>query len=115
LIGRDTKGLIVEALQFRLLGPVTTVVGGRAHSLPRAQTRGLFAYLLLHAGRPVPTAALIDAMWGGAEPSTARSQISAAVGTIRRELARLGVPEAIDHVDEETTLAAIRPHLETDP
>jgi tetratricopeptide (TPR) repeat protein/DNA-binding SARP family transcriptional activator len=85
----------VATVRFRLLGPVTTIVDGRAHSLPRAQTRGLFAYLLLNASRPVAVDAAIDAMWGGAEPSTARNQISAAVGTIRREWARLGVPEAI--------------------
>ena len=85
----------MEAIRFRLLGPVATIVDGRAHSLPRAQTRGLFAYLLLNAGRPVAVDAVIGALWGGTEPSTARSQISAAVGTIRRELARLGEPEAV--------------------
>jgi DNA-binding SARP family transcriptional activator len=85
----------MEAIHFRLLGPVATLVGGRSYSLPRAQTRGLFAYLLLNAGRPVALAAVIDALWGGAEPSTARSQIFTAVSTIRRELARIGEPDAI--------------------
>jgi DNA-binding SARP family transcriptional activator/tetratricopeptide (TPR) repeat protein len=85
----------VAAIRFRLLGPVTTIVDGRAYSLPRAQTRGLFAYLLLNADRPVSVDAAIDALWRGAEPSTARSQIHAAIATIRRELARVGEPEAI--------------------
>jgi DNA-binding SARP family transcriptional activator/Tfp pilus assembly protein PilF len=85
----------VGAIRFRLLGPVTTVVDGRSYSLARAQTRGLFAYLLLNAGRPVSMDAVVDAMWGGAEPSTARSLISNAVGKIRQELARLGEPDAI--------------------
>jgi DNA-binding SARP family transcriptional activator len=78
-----------------LLGPVATMVDGRAYSLPRAQTRGLFAYLLLNAGRVVAMDAVIEALWGGAEPSTARSQVPTAVGTIRRELARLGAPEVV--------------------
>jgi DNA-binding SARP family transcriptional activator len=85
----------MAAIGFRLLGPVVTITGGRADSLPRAQTRGLFAYLLLNAGRPVALDAVVDALWGGAEPSTARSQVSTAVGTIRRALARLGEPDAI--------------------
>jgi DNA-binding SARP family transcriptional activator len=78
-----------------LLGPVATVVDGTAFSVPRAQTRGLFAYLLLNAGRRVPVEAVVEALWGGAEPSTARSVTSNAVGTIRRVLARLGEPDAI--------------------
>jgi DNA-binding SARP family transcriptional activator/tetratricopeptide (TPR) repeat protein len=88
-------GVIVEPIRFRLLGPVTTIVDGQAHSLPRAQVRGLFAYLLLHAGHPVPVDAVIDALWGGAEPSTARHQAHTAVAKIRRELARLGKRDAI--------------------
>jgi len=98
----------VEAIRFRLLGPVATVVDGRAHSLHRAQTRGLFAYLLLNAGRPVSMDAVIDALWGGAEPSSARNQIPTAVSTIRRELATLGEPDAIVSVPFGY-LAAIEP------
>jgi DNA-binding SARP family transcriptional activator/Tfp pilus assembly protein PilF len=85
----------VEAVRFKLLGPVAAIVDGRAYGLARAQTRGLFAYLLLNAGRPVAVDAAIDALWGGAEPSTARSKVFTAVSRIRRELARLGVPDAI--------------------
>jgi DNA-binding SARP family transcriptional activator/tetratricopeptide (TPR) repeat protein len=85
----------VEAIRFRLLGPVATVVDGRAHSVPRAQTRGLFAFLLLNAGRPVSMDAVIDALWGGAEPSAARGKIFTAVSRMRRELARLGEPDLI--------------------
>ena len=55
----------MRGVRFRLLGPVTAVVDGHAHSLPRAQTRGLLAYLLLNAGRPVSREALTDALWGG--------------------------------------------------
>jgi DNA-binding SARP family transcriptional activator/Tfp pilus assembly protein PilF len=95
MVMKGRRGGIMGAIRFRLLGPVTTVVDGRSYGLPRAQTRGLFAFLLLNAGRPVTVEALIGALWGGAEPSTARSQISAAVGTIRRELSRLGAPDAV--------------------
>ena len=51
----------MRGVRFRLLGPVTAVVDGHVHSLPRAQTRGLLAYLLLHAGRPVSREALTEA------------------------------------------------------
>jgi tetratricopeptide (TPR) repeat protein len=85
----------VTAIRFRLLGPIAAIADSRAFSLPRAQTRGVLALLLLNAGRPVPLDAVVDALWAGGEPSTARGQVSAAVGTIRRELAQLGEPDAI--------------------
>jgi DNA-binding SARP family transcriptional activator/tetratricopeptide (TPR) repeat protein len=85
----------VEAIRFRLLGPVATIVDGRAYSLPRALTRGLFAYLLLNAGRPVALDTMIDALWGGAEPAGARRKITVAVSRIRHELARLGERDVI--------------------
>jgi DNA-binding SARP family transcriptional activator len=51
----------LRGVRFRLLGPVTAVVDGHVHSLPRAQTRGLLAYLLLNAGRPVSREARVEA------------------------------------------------------
>src|SRR6185369_2449736 len=93
---KELRGDSLRGVRFRLLGPVTAVVDGHVHSLRRAQTRGLLAYLLLNAGRPVSREALTEALWGGAEPSTARSQVHNAVRTIRRALADLGLPYAIE-------------------
>jgi DNA-binding SARP family transcriptional activator/tetratricopeptide (TPR) repeat protein len=82
-------------VRFRLLGPVTAERNGQTLQLRRAHTRGLLAYLLLHSGQPISRDALTEALWGGAQPSAARSQLPKAVGTIRRALADLGLPDAI--------------------
>ncbi|GAA4704408.1 SARP family transcriptional regulator [Phytohabitans rumicis] len=76
-----------------MLGPVTVVTGGRQHRIPRAQTRGLLALMLLNLGRRVSREAVIEAMWGGTPPSTARSQVHNAVTVIRGRLAEIGAPE----------------------
>ncbi|WP_441223908.1 BTAD domain-containing putative transcriptional regulator [Phytohabitans sp. LJ34] len=79
-----------------MLGPVTVVIHGRRHRIPRAQTRGLLALMLLNLGRRISREGVIEAMWGGAAPSTARSQVHNAVTVIRGHLADLGAPELLD-------------------
>ncbi|WP_344477523.1 AfsR/SARP family transcriptional regulator [Nonomuraea monospora] len=54
--------------------------------LRRAQTRGLLAFMLLRANRVVPAEALIEALWGGAEPRTARSQVQNGMSAVRAQL-----------------------------
>lgn len=80
----------VARLRFTLLGPVALVAGGQQHTVPRAQTRGLLALLLLNSGRPVTEESAIEALWGGAAPSTAGSQVRSSVHAIRRALATIG-------------------------
>ena len=83
-------------MRFVVLGPVTVVADGRHHSLPRAQTRGLLAFLLLNAGRAVSRAGLSDALWGGSAPATARAQIHNTIGYLRGRLAELGEPDVVE-------------------
>ncbi|WP_246273829.1 AfsR/SARP family transcriptional regulator [Phytohabitans houttuyneae] len=52
--------------------------------------------MLLNRGRRISREAVIEAMWGGAAPSTARSQVHNAVTVIRAHLAELGAPEVLD-------------------
>jgi DNA-binding SARP family transcriptional activator len=77
-------------MRFTVLGPVTVVTGEHQHRLPRAQTRGLLAYMLLNLGQRVSREAMIEALWGGAAPSTAKSQVHNAITVIRARLAELG-------------------------
>jgi DNA-binding SARP family transcriptional activator len=72
--------------QFTILGPVDVTVDGRTVRIARAQRRALLALLLLHADRTVSVTELIEALWGGAAPATAKAQIQAAVSTLRRVL-----------------------------
>ncbi|MDQ7905927.1 BTAD domain-containing putative transcriptional regulator [Phytohabitans sp. ZYX-F-186] len=79
-----------------MLGPVTVAVRGSRHRIPRAQTRGLLALMLINLGRRISREAVIEAMWGGTPPSTARSQVHNAVTVIRAHLAEVGAPEVLD-------------------
>jgi DNA-binding SARP family transcriptional activator/tetratricopeptide (TPR) repeat protein len=69
-----------------VFGSVSVLTDGERRSVPRAQTRGVLAHLALNAGRTVTRDGLTEAMWGGAEPSTARTQIHNAVAVVRRTL-----------------------------
>lgn len=80
-------------MRYTVLGPVTVVTAEHQHRLPRAQTRGLLAYMLLNLGQRVSREAMIEALWGGAAPSTAKSQVHNAITVIRARLAELGADE----------------------
>lgn len=70
-----------------MLGPVEVVVDGRpARLAPRP--RALLAVLLLHAGRVVPMARLIDAVWDEAPPETAANVLQGYVSSLRKLLGR---------------------------
>ncbi|MFD9066144.1 BTAD domain-containing putative transcriptional regulator [Kitasatospora purpeofusca] len=57
---------------------------GTTVAIGRPRCRAVLAYLLLHANHVVSTGQLIDALWGGSEPQTARSQIQADIASLRR-------------------------------
>ncbi|MFJ2033697.1 BTAD domain-containing putative transcriptional regulator [Streptosporangium sp. NPDC087985] len=80
-------------MPFTILGPVRAQRNGRSSALGRSQRRGLLGFLLLNAGRVVTLEALIDALWDGAPPSSARSQIYSGIHAIRSELRALGIEE----------------------
>jgi DNA-binding SARP family transcriptional activator len=73
-------------MRWRILGPVEVTVPGRVLLDRRPQQRGLLAYLLLNANRPVSTEQLLEALWGATAPPTARTQVHANVSRIRRAL-----------------------------
>ncbi|WP_283134504.1 AfsR/SARP family transcriptional regulator [Rhizohabitans arisaemae] len=78
-------------MQFSILGPVRVQGNGRTSALGRSQRRGLLGFLLLNAERVVTLDAVIDALWGGAPPPSARSQVYSAIYAIRSELGNLGI------------------------
>jgi DNA-binding SARP family transcriptional activator len=73
-------------LHYLLLGPVEVVAGGRRVPINRPRQRAVLAYLLLHANQLVTTDALVDAVWGGSEPGTARTQVQTDLSIVRRAL-----------------------------
>jgi DNA-binding SARP family transcriptional activator/tetratricopeptide (TPR) repeat protein len=71
------------------------VVDGSALPIERPQQRGVLAYLLLNAGRVVSTQQMIDALWDGPPPPSARTVVQTSVWGIRRELRRAGIGDAL--------------------
>ncbi|WP_051831501.1 AfsR/SARP family transcriptional regulator [Streptomyces violens] len=72
---------------FRLLGPLEVGRGPCPLPLRAARQKLILATLLLSAGRVVPVAGLIEAVWGEQPPNTARSQIHICISQLRHKLA----------------------------
>ncbi|MFC7358672.1 BTAD domain-containing putative transcriptional regulator [Nocardioides astragali] len=82
-------------MHFAILGPVEVELDGRAMPTPRAQQRGVLGYLLTHANTSISVLELIDAVWGGAPPATARAQIYTMIANLRRQFRDMGEPERL--------------------
>jgi DNA-binding SARP family transcriptional activator len=79
-----------NAVSFAILGPVEAQADGRTIDLGRPRARAVLAYLLTSGNRVVSTERLIDAVWDGAAPPTARAQIHADISALRRGFATSG-------------------------
>jgi DNA-binding SARP family transcriptional activator len=73
-------------MEFRILGALEAVDGGRAVELPRRKHRALLAALLLRAGEPVSSDRLIEDLWGESPPRTARDALQNYVSLLRKSL-----------------------------
>ena len=73
-------------MEFRLLGPLEAVDGGRTLALGGTKQRALLAVLLLNANETVPGERLVDALWGEHPPATATKAIQVYVSGLRRVL-----------------------------
>ncbi|HUR03772.1 MAG TPA: BTAD domain-containing putative transcriptional regulator [Nonomuraea sp.] len=69
--------------------------GGRALPIGRPQRRALIGYLLLHTNRVVSAGQLVEALWGGAAPNSARTQVQAGISALRKRFREVGVPDHI--------------------
>jgi DNA-binding SARP family transcriptional activator/tetratricopeptide (TPR) repeat protein len=74
-------------MEFRLLGPVEVWEKSELVPLGGAKPRILLAMLLLHHGQIVPTARLVDGIWGDEPPATAKALVQTYVAGLRRTLA----------------------------
>jgi DNA-binding SARP family transcriptional activator len=82
-------------MRFAILGPIVIEHAGMQASIARSQRRGLLGYLLMGHDQLLPVESVIEALWGGAEPATARQQVQAAVHCIRVQLRQLGVADNV--------------------
>ena len=74
-------------MRFGVLGPVTAWTDdGAAVRIPDRKVRALLADLLLHAGRPVAAATLIDDLWGDELPGNPTATLQTRVSQLRKAL-----------------------------
>lgn len=62
-------------LEFRILGPLEVTDGARLVTVAGRNQRALLALLVLRAGTVVPTARLVDELWGEHPPPTATTSL----------------------------------------
>lgn len=72
-------------VRFSILGPLT-VVGSNGAALHSAgkNHRAILGYLLIHSSSVVAMSKLLDKIWSGAPPRTARKMVHNAISEIRR-------------------------------
>jgi len=73
-------------VEFRILGPLEVWRDDRPARITGAKERALLALLLLHANEAVPADRLIDELWNGAPPPTAKKSLQVRVAGLRRAL-----------------------------
>ncbi|MFF2076799.1 BTAD domain-containing putative transcriptional regulator [Kitasatospora sp. NPDC058162] len=73
-------------VRYGILGPFEVRFDGVPVAVPRPRQRAGLALLLLSAGHPVSIDRMVDALWGGAPPRTARAQVHTVVSAVRRAL-----------------------------
>ncbi|MDP8929399.1 MAG: winged helix-turn-helix domain-containing protein, partial [Actinomycetota bacterium] len=80
---------------FQVLGPLRLVE--RDHEIPlRSQRRrALLAALLVHQGEAVPLGSLVEALWGGGLPESARQSLQSHVSRLRSTLRSADAPQRI--------------------
>jgi DNA-binding SARP family transcriptional activator len=70
-------------IEYGVLGPLTVSRGGVALPVPTRMLRRLLALLLAHAGSPVSADLLIEHLWAGQPPASARRTLQAYVSRLR--------------------------------
>jgi DNA-binding SARP family transcriptional activator/tetratricopeptide (TPR) repeat protein len=73
-------------VEFRLLGRLEADLDGQPFVLGRRRERCLLGLLLLEANRPITVDRLVDLLWDGDAPSTARSSLHTHISRLRGRL-----------------------------
>lgn len=79
-----------EVVAFGLLGPFSVTVAGQSIACGGLKQRAVLAMLTLEANRSVPTARLIDGLWGDDPPDGALGTLQVYVSGLRKALPRPG-------------------------
>ncbi|GAB1639975.1 AfsR/SARP family transcriptional regulator [Krasilnikovia sp. MM14-A1259] len=82
-------------LEFRVLGPLETVVDGRRMDVAGNRQQIVLASLVLDAGKVVSVGRLMTAIYGEQRPASARAQVQICVSGLRRLFTAYGRADAI--------------------
>lgn len=89
-LGMATPGMAQPMAQpmaeFRALGPIEAVVGGRLVDLGAPKQRALLALLVSQVGQPVAIDVIVEELWTGRPPPSAITSLQAYVANLRRVL-----------------------------
>jgi DNA-binding SARP family transcriptional activator/tetratricopeptide (TPR) repeat protein len=83
-------------MEFKMLGPLEAFHDGKQTRIGGPRQQIALAMLLLETGKVIPLSRLIDAMWGGEPPATARAQVQICISNLRRTTTAGGGPDLID-------------------
>ena len=103
-------------MEYRILGPVEVIDGGRRVELGGPLERALLARLLLGTGRVISVDRLIEDLWPGEPPDSAVNSVRVRVSRLRKTLAisgeegpiRTQQPGYVLTLGSEDTLDAVR-------
>lgn len=82
----EMQGSPQGTVEFRALGPLEAVVAGRMVDLGAPKQRALLALLVSRVGQPVTVDVMLEALWAGHPPPSARTSLHAYVANLRRVL-----------------------------
>lgn len=77
---------LLLSMKFCVLGSVEVTAGRSRLGLGGVRQRAILGYLVLHAGTVVPANRVLQALWPGVPPATARKMVQNAVSGLRRVL-----------------------------
>jgi DNA-binding SARP family transcriptional activator len=83
-------------VEFMILGALDVRHDGKEVKIGGPRQRIALAMMLLEPGKIIPLSRLIEAMWDGEPPATARAQVQICISNLRRTMAAVGGPDLID-------------------
>ena len=73
-------------MEFRILGPLEALAGGKPLSLGGRKRRAVLALLLLHPDETVSSERMVDELWGESAPAGALKTLQVHISRLRKEL-----------------------------
>src|SRR5437763_5455952 len=99
-----------EQLKFTILGALTVTMDGRRIAIGGARQRTILALLLLNPGRIVSVDTLVETVWNGRPPATARTQVAICIAALRKRFKDEGCDDDVIVTAHPGYLLALENH-----